>query len=110
MSTFLTCQVKRISTSVPVVGNGMGLGIMDSRGTSYGMALDWSSTFALHLSRGGYGQPAGSYHPPDISGVDNGEVLGVTSDTTKSGIVANLSDTNIGEVNSLKLGKYILKY
>lgn len=88
----------------------MGLGLMDSRGTSYGMALDWSATFALHLSHEGYGQPAGSYHPPDVYGVDNGEVLGVISDTTKSGIIASLSDIDIGEVNSLKLGKYILKY
>ena len=37
-------------------------------------------------------------------------IVGVTSDPTKSGIVTNLNGINIGEVNSVKLGKYILKY
>ena len=36
--------------------------------------------------------------------------IGVTTDPTKSGVVTSLSGINIGEVNSTKLGKYILKY
>ena len=35
---------------------------------------------------------------------------GVTTDSTKSGIVAKLSGINVGTVNSKKLGKYIVKY
>lgn len=37
-------------------------------------------------------------------------LIGVTPDPTKSGIVASLSGISVGEINSLKLGKYILKY
>ena len=36
--------------------------------------------------------------------------IGLTTDPTKSGIIASLSDINIGTINSLKLGRYILKY
>ena len=36
--------------------------------------------------------------------------LGIITDASKSGIVAKLNNMNIGKINSLKLGKYILKY
>ena len=36
--------------------------------------------------------------------------IGVMSDPSQSGLVTNFSDLNIGGVNSIKLGKYILKY
>lgn len=55
-----------------------------------------------------YGQNVGVAKSGD--GIRGGKNLGVTTDPTKSGVVANLSGINIGNVNSLKLGKYILKY
>ena len=48
--------------------------------------------------------------PPFKGQFSNNLSVGITPDPTKSGIVANLSDIDIGEVNSMKLGKYILKY
>lgn len=36
--------------------------------------------------------------------------VGITSDPTKSGLIIAPNNTSVGEVNSLKLGKYILKY
>lgn len=44
------------------------------------------------------------------SGLPNSSAAGVSSDSTKSGLIASFSNISIGNLNSLKLGKYILKY
>lgn len=66
-----------------------------------------SSGFSAAYSSEGFGKQVGTPTP-------NGTIMlgsvGVITDPTKSGLKASLSGTNIGEVNALKLGKYILKY
>jgi len=36
--------------------------------------------------------------------------FGVTTDPAKSGLIANLDNVEVGEINSLKLGKFYIRY
>ena len=66
-----------------------------------------SSGFSASYSSEGFGKQVGTATP---NGTTMSGSVGVIADLAKSGLKASLSDTNIGEVNVLKLGKYILKY
>ena len=94
-----------ISTNVPVIGNGMTLGL--TNGTdNVGVGRYPAGISAFHPAIALYGTKVGTTVP---NAAVNGS-LGITADPTKSGITASLSGIDIGEVNSFKLGKYILKY
>ena len=91
----------------------MALGMTD--GTNYiGTVSSWGNNghgILDTLVRGtvnSYGVSVGNNDTSQLESAN--KTLGVTMDPTKSGIVASLSDINIGTINSLKLGKYILKY
>lgn len=84
----------------------MTLGL--TNGTSYaGLAIE-PSNYRLYPHGNAYGLTLGSTMPKNKE--LSRSIVGVTSDPTKSGIVTNLNGINIGNVNSVKLGKYILKY
>lgn len=97
---------------MPVIGNGNVLGVYGkTNGNVY--ALNMSSWADRAFGTGTIVPPGGlavgtssDFVGPDFMNIN----CGVTTDPTKSGIVANLSNIDIGEVNSVKLGKYILKY
>lgn len=65
--------------------------------------------YGLYAS-GSYGVLIGETTDQSQGTVTSNKALGITTDPTKSGIIASLANLNIGEVNALKLGEYILKY
>lgn len=54
------------------------------------------------------GTNSGVFPAPEVSTVN--KTSGITTDPTKSGIVASFSNINIGNIISLKLGKYLIRY
>ena len=83
------------------MGNGMTLGL--TNGSDYaGLGMHTLQT------TNGYGKNVGA--SASQYGISTYKTIGVTPDPTKSGIVASLNGIDIGAVNSLKLGKYVLKY
>ena len=91
------CQWEKVGTSLvsgteaAVVGNGMTLGLTDGS-TNYGLRLGGSDAYTqvnLGQYTAGYGREVG------VTGLGNGnttsaKTAGITTDPTKSGIVANL--------------------
>ena len=71
------------------------------------LALNWNGLYSIVSDLGSYGALVGN--SGNITGSGTGSI-GVTNDPTKSGIVASFDGIDIGTINSLKLGKYILKY
>lgn len=84
--------VSVLSSSVPVVGNGMTLGM--TNGTdNVGLQYQFTAYPRLQPSKQIYGANITTTDQGDISFSDNsGSVYGVTTDPTKSGVVADLSD------------------
>lgn len=81
-----------VPSDVPVVGNGMTLGLTD--GAVYeGMRLLTDSAYRLTSHSGLYGSNVGTVNGGASSITKNGISVGVTTDPTKSGIVAKMSST-----------------
>lgn len=83
---------------IPCKGNGMGLGLTD--GTHlYGIqeaSISGSSTDAITCQTGGYGKNTGTANAWSASqSAVNATVLGVTTDSTKSGIIADTSSLTL---------------
>lgn len=95
------------------MGNGMTLGITNG-------VVDYGLQALLPANSSGtqrtFSGNTSLINKPNGSKVSGGSLPnasvghGVSTDPTKSGIVANLNGINIGDVNSIKLGKYIIKY
>lgn len=90
-----------LGVSAPVVGNGMTLGLTNGN-DNFGFVFDSSNTTGTFLqpSVNSYGKnigfsDGGSSLPPNIS-------LGVVSDATKSGMIADLSNASAATVASLR--------
>lgn len=80
-----------IGTTAPVAGTGMGLGLTDGTNKS-GLAM-WTSSAVTALTEraDAYGQQTGSTATYNPSWSDK-KVVGVTTDITKSGLYADLSN------------------
>ena len=74
------------SATVPVVGNGMGLGLTDGT-NNYGMR-GRADNYVI-TGQNAYGKTVGSTFGAETT---TGVVLGVTTDPTKSGMVADLAN------------------
>lgn len=88
--------------TLPVVGNGQVLGMVNGSGTGYGLEFwgaDGGNLRALRAEGSIYGASIGA--TPGGAFPSNGTSLGITSDPTKSGIEATLNQTK------LKLRYYI---
>ena len=73
--------------NIPVIGNGMTLGL--TNGTDNAGTV-WVSGAALDTKKTQYGQPVSSASQSSSDGIAG--VIGVTTDGTKSGIIADLTD------------------
>ena len=86
------------NSTAPVVGNGMTLGITDG---SINAGLIGSGTWQLGSNGGAYGLPYGTNYTGS-SALRNDITVGVTTDPTKSGIIADLDNaTNIIELRPM---------
>ena len=93
-------MVYKILSSVPVKGNGIVLGLTNGTATA---GLGWVNQGYLSATTGSYGTaPKTASVSPFITGQ-----FGVTTDKTKSGLIA---DTSSISIKTLKLGKYYIKY
>ena len=87
-----------LGVSAPVIGNGMSLGWTD--GTNFsGTSRNASGIIA---SDAAYGAAYSSATVPTTSSLTNNVVVGVTTDPTKSGLVADLSNASAATVASLR--------
>ena len=91
------CQWEKVGTSLvsgseaAVVGNGMTLGFTDGS-LNFGLVGDQSSAVGdyLQISANSFGESVGFSDSGSNSGVTISKAIGITTDPTKSGIVANL--------------------
>lgn len=87
----------------------MTLGLTVGSSYSYGLATDKDPN-RLSAYSTAYGKPiptsglSGGVYP------DSSKAVGVTTDITKSGIIAQLSGITLGTVDSLKVGRYVIRY
>lgn len=89
-----------LGVSAPVVGNGMNIGLTDGN-HNYGLFSDWTN---------GTGYILGTNNMPGVnigstggtSSGDAGKSLGLVSDFTKSGMIADLSNASAATVASLR--------
>ena len=91
---------------MPVAGNGNALGLTDGAGSTVWGGHLGNSVINLQALGDDWSQRNGIFTKASI----DGNTLGIVTNPTKSGLIAGLGDIDIGEVNSMKLGKYILKY
>lgn len=85
----------------PVRGNGMALGLTNGTDNA-GLVTDSRSSDDLRASQSKYGSSVSSQDAQHFTSGIRG-ILGVTSDSSKSGIVADLSDATAATVNSLRM-------
>lgn len=93
--------------NVPVIGNGTTLGLTNGS-LNVGLQGYVSSTIAFltnntSLYGTSIGTSVGSGGPVTNS-------VGITTDPTKSGIIAKFSGLTLGTVNSKKLGNFYIRY
>lgn len=88
-----------LGTSAPVIGNGFALGL--EGGSDLGL-FSGTGTEATRLraSEGASTQAIGS--APNTTGMSDGEVLGLSTDPTKSHVIADLSAATAATINQLR--------
>ena len=94
-TTFLVPKLNpwHVGKNAPVVGNGKALGLTDgtnSAGLQRGSVTTTSN--CLSASATGYGVDIGTAND-NRSGLSNNTLIGVTTESTKSGMIADLSET-----------------
>ena len=85
------------SGNIPVVGNGMGLGLTD--GSQYGAPFytgTGDSYRRLVPGQNGYGTNVGASCSGGFSA--SGKTIGVVTDATKSGLIAKLENTTVEKI------------
>ena len=83
----------------------MTLGLTNGT-NNYGLSGWGGDSFSV-VKTGIYGTPYGSTG----GGSANHDLsLGVTKNSTKSGLIATFSDLTLGTVDSMKIGCYVIKY
>lgn len=86
----IVTKTSNISTAstVPVVGNGMALGLTNG---SVNAGTSIYNQYQMAYQKDSYGQAVGSAHSLSNPATTNYQTWGVTTDGTKSGLVANTS-------------------
>lgn len=86
----IVTKTPNISTAstVPVVGNGMALGLTNG---SVNAGTSIYNQYQMAYQKDSYGQAVGSAHSLSNPATTNYQTWGVTTDGTKSGLVANTS-------------------
>lgn len=90
--TFITpTSISNKALTGAVVGNGMSIGL--TNGSVNFSMLSYPSNAYLHPSNA-YGQPVGSDSTGATTGINNNKSIGITTDPTKSGMIAEESTTS----------------
>ncbi len=95
-----------LGTTAPVIGNGMTLGLTNGTanyglqsGTS-GTGTNYNQILTANIER--YGTSVGTGYSASPDGMSSLEVIGVTSDPSKSGLVAVLTSATASTINALR--------
>lgn len=88
-----------LAGTAPVIGNGYGLGLTD--GVNIGNVTGASGNTALAINKSDTALAVGSSYTS--SRLDSTSVLGVSSDPSRSGIIADLSAATAATINSLRM-------
>ena len=89
-----------LGTNAPVIGNGMNIGLTDGT-NNYGLFSDWTSSTGFVVGTNNMpGVNIGS--TGGVSSGNSGHTLGLVSDSTKSGMIADLSNASAATVASLR--------
>ncbi len=89
-----------LGTSAPVVGDGTALGFIDSDPITNTGGSYWYAN-SIHAGDNSYGAAVGGVATA-ASGFSNNDIIGVTTDATKSGLIADLSAATAATINSLR--------
>jgi len=99
-----------MGSTAPVVGNGLTIGLTGRSSGGTGPFLDTgliSSTGSLAERSGAFGLAAGSANPGTAS---MSSTVGLTTDKTKSGMVADLSSATASTINDLRQAFQLQKW
>lgn len=80
---------------IPCKGNGMTLGLTDGTNNAGLADVDISESSDTLTSRNGYGQAVGTSYSGSSSSLTQSKMIGITTDETKSGIVADTSSLTL---------------
>lgn len=97
-----------LGSTAPVVGNGMAVGFTDGTNLA-GTTVNGYGAHELSVYRGDYGKEVGTTSVGAPSLVNN-KVCGVTTDPTKSGLVADLSRAIAPDVNDLRYAFQVQRF
>ena len=89
-----------LGNTAPVVGNGLSLGLTNGTDNFAPETVVGANTGHTMLTTGAYGQNIGT--ASGTSYVNASKVFGVTTDSTKSGLIADLSNASAATVASLR--------
>lgn len=89
-----------LGTSAPVVGTGKALGFTDGTNT-FGSVYNTGSVTHLDIRNDAYNANNGATYSG--SGVGANKVVGITTDATKSGMIADLTNATAATINALRL-------
>lgn len=80
-----------LGTEAPVIGNGIALGLTDGT-DNFALRTQGSDLYSFDRATTGYGQDTGTVVTGGTAGVAN-KLIGVTNDPEKSGMIADLSES-----------------
>lgn len=82
----------------PVVGNGMALGMTNGE-TNYATVVQGNQPATMSLNSNVYGKQV---QVNSVGGTTNTGIIGVTTDPDKSGLIAELTEAEAGNINDLR--------
>jgi hypothetical protein len=93
-----------LGTTAPVIGTGMTLGLEGSEEFNTGLVAfqDASGYMDFGGSAAAYGSTRGDSHTVSSVGTQYNRAQGVTSDPTKSGLMADLTEATAATINDLR--------
>lgn len=96
-----------LGLTAPVIGNGKTLGI--TNGTNNFSPYSSNGSQAMNMATAPYGQNVG-YTTSLAGSATVSAAMGVTTDATKSGLIADLSNATAATINSLREAFQLQKY
>lgn len=89
-----------LGATAPVVGNGNALGFTNGSIDSY--LMGWENSYNVKNHFSSVGGPVGQNRSANDVPNGDGTLIGVSTDSTKSGLVADLSQADAVTINSLR--------
>ena len=93
-----------LGTTAPVVGNGQAIGIYQTNGTDiFNAGIVTGAGYSLYNVYNAYGKPVDATRYTGQAGGKDSLPVGLTTDGTKSGMYADLTQATAATINALRL-------